>query len=244
MISVCMATYNGSRHVLEQIDSILVQLRLGDEIVIVDDASTDSTVALVRSLGDERIRIYEQTVNAGHVAAFETALERARGDVIILSDQDDVWLPGRVADAEQKLRNDTGIVASNFTHMGGVGGEPSPLRSTTRGGAQLSDLMGLFLGRRAYFGSTMAITTRFRDQLLPFPRGTEAHDHWMAILGIIGRSMRHSDQVAVLRRIHGSNLTPTTRRGWTKVLMTRVTMGRLTLIAATRVARTALEARR
>ena len=94
-VSVCMATYNGASFVSAQIESILAQLVDDDELVIVDDASTDDTVAVVESIGDPRIRIIRQNVNQGYVRTFERALREATGDVLLLSDQDDLWLPGR-----------------------------------------------------------------------------------------------------------------------------------------------------
>ena len=65
MISVCMATYNGARFVREQLESILKQLGEGDEVVIVDDCSTDQTVDLIRHLNDDRIKLMVNTSNHG-----------------------------------------------------------------------------------------------------------------------------------------------------------------------------------
>ena len=56
-VSVCMATYNGERFIKEQIDSILSQLGTTDELVISDDGSTDSTLAIIESYHDSRIRL-------------------------------------------------------------------------------------------------------------------------------------------------------------------------------------------
>jgi glycosyltransferase involved in cell wall biosynthesis len=59
MISVCLSTYNGSKHICDQISSILVQLEPNDEIIISDDCSTDNTLQLIRDLSDSRIKIFE-----------------------------------------------------------------------------------------------------------------------------------------------------------------------------------------
>jgi glycosyltransferase involved in cell wall biosynthesis len=63
--SICMATYNGSQYVEEQLESILAQLGPEDEIVIVDDASTDDTVARIRRFADPRIRLIAADANPG-----------------------------------------------------------------------------------------------------------------------------------------------------------------------------------
>ena len=62
-LSVCMATYNGSLYVKSQVQSILKQLGSGDRLVIVDDASTDSTIDILRNLKDPRIEIYINNFN-------------------------------------------------------------------------------------------------------------------------------------------------------------------------------------
>src|SRR5690554_1954760 len=96
-ISVCMASYNGSRFIKAQLDSILAQLGPEDELIVVDDASSDDTAAIVARCNDERIRLYQQPQNQGHVASFSRAISDACHEFIFLADQDDVWLPGRVA---------------------------------------------------------------------------------------------------------------------------------------------------
>lgn len=58
MISVCMATYNGQKYIKEQITSILEQLGGNDELVISDDQSTDSTLDIIKSFNDERIKVF------------------------------------------------------------------------------------------------------------------------------------------------------------------------------------------
>ena len=94
-ISVCLATYNGEKYIKEQLDSILPQLSANDEIIISDDNSTDDTINIIRSLNDERIKIYVNKTK-GIVKNFENALNNASGDIIFLSDQDDVWKNDKV----------------------------------------------------------------------------------------------------------------------------------------------------
>ena len=56
MISVCMATFNGEKYIKEQIDSILIQLKEEDELIISDDGSTDKTLEIINELNDSRIK--------------------------------------------------------------------------------------------------------------------------------------------------------------------------------------------
>ena len=95
-ISVCMAVYNGEKYIREQIASILGQLAPGDELIISDDGSSDGTLDEARAFGDARIRLLANQLDRGYSGNFENAIRHAGGDIIFLSDQDDVWLPGRV----------------------------------------------------------------------------------------------------------------------------------------------------
>ena len=96
-ISVCMATYNGEQFIHEQLESILGQLEGDDEIVIVDDASTDKSVRIAERFSDKRIRIFRQARNCGVLKTFERALKEATGEIIFLADQDDIWRPDKVS---------------------------------------------------------------------------------------------------------------------------------------------------
>jgi len=79
-----MATYNGSAFVIRQLDSILRQLSANDEIIIVDDGSTDQTKALIEGLHDSRICLYVNQTNIGPIKSFERALTLAKGEIIFL----------------------------------------------------------------------------------------------------------------------------------------------------------------
>ncbi len=83
-ISVCMATYNGSRFIEKQIQSILPQLSYNDELVIVDDCSSDQTVNLIQKFTDSRIKLWENTGNLGAIKNFEKSITNAEGDIIFL----------------------------------------------------------------------------------------------------------------------------------------------------------------
>ena len=95
MVSVCMATYNGGKYIKEQIDSILGQLSNNDELIISDDNSTDDTVDIINRISDSRVRLFFNK-QKGYTNNFENALKQVRGDIIFLSDQDDIWMDNKV----------------------------------------------------------------------------------------------------------------------------------------------------
>lgn len=97
--SVAMCTYNGARFIEEQLRSILNQTKLVGEIIVCDDGSTDKTVNIIQKIAEETtipIRIYINETNLGCVQNFEKAIHLCQGDLIFLSDQDDIWMFNKV----------------------------------------------------------------------------------------------------------------------------------------------------
>ena len=95
-ISVCLASYNGAQYIEEQLKSILPQLNPTDEVILSDDHSADNTVQLVQALNDPRIKLIQNEGERGYTRNFENALNHATGDILFLSDQDDVWHDDKV----------------------------------------------------------------------------------------------------------------------------------------------------
>lgn len=98
-VSVALCTYNGERFLQEQLDSIAMQTRLPDEVVVGDDNSTDSTVEIIERWSKNvsiPVRIYKNTQNLGFAQNFSQTMLRCTGDVIFPCDQDDVWKPEKV----------------------------------------------------------------------------------------------------------------------------------------------------
>ena len=233
-----MATFNGEAHITEQAATILAQLAATDELVIVDDASTDSTVQAIRDLNDPRIRLIELTRNGGHVAAFEHALAQARGEYLMLSDQDDVWPAGRATLMASALGG-AHFVAGNVEQFGArVGALEHPLRPAM-GRLRWRNIIGLAVGRRAYFGCAMGLRRELLTTLLPFPPGLEAHDHWLAVVANLGGPFPHLEQAVVRRRVHAANLTPQRRRGWGAIAHSRLGLLRMVVLAFLRLSRPA-----
>ena len=230
-VSVCMATYNGSLYVKDQLKSILDELAADDEIVIYDDASQDSTLEEISTIHDSRIRVIASKNNLGHVRAFEQALKHARGDYIFLSDQDDLWIPGRRALLLQALQ-DHNFAASNWEPFGSDV-LPTRVLLPDNNRAPLN-IARIFLGSMPYFGCAMGATREGLALALPFPATVEAHDLWLGIIGNLSGGFAHVAEVTVARRIHATNLTPFNRRPLKAVVVSRVTLARLLVIGISR----------
>lgn len=240
-VSVVMATYNGARHVEEQLRSILDQLHAHDEVVVVDDASTDDTLAVLARVDDPRVRVLPMPVNRGYVRTFGTALGEARGDVVLLSDQDDVWRPGRL-DAMVAALADHDVVATNLATLGGPEALRGPFgQADWRMGPaddhrRVANLVGIVAGLRPYYGCAMGVRREALATVLPFPPHlVESHDLWLAMYGNLAGSIAHLDLRSLERRLHDDNATPTRPRGPRAVLVSRLRLLRALVTMARRV---------
>ncbi|MEZ2389053.1 glycosyltransferase [bacterium RCC_150] len=236
-VSVCMAAYKGSRFIEEQIDSILKDLGPNDELVIVDDASPDNTAEVVKGIADPRIRFVGSSVNKGYVRTFEQAVGLSRGEFVMLSDQDDVWIPGRVQLMVEALRQHK-VVAGNFDVLGGGPRPWIPRLRSSDSNRNLANLFAILIGYRAYYGCAMGIRRDALSYFVPIPGYVhESHDLWLAICGNISKSIRHLDESTILRRLHDENQTPAGWRSLTRIVKARFMLLRLMVEAARRVRR-------
>lgn len=98
-VSVIMCTYNGSKFLHEQIDSILTQTYPIYEFIIQDDCSTDSTWDILQQYASQHpfIKIFRNKTNKGFNHNFQTAISRAQGQFIAIADQDDIWYPNKIS---------------------------------------------------------------------------------------------------------------------------------------------------
>lgn len=115
-VSVVIAAWNGSNYIRKTLESVMVQSRKIDEVIVVDDGSSDNTTELVRAFPD--VILIEQA-NAGRCAARNTGIRRATGDAIIILDQDDLLLPTNV-EIGVRMLNDNPEAAFSGGHSVGI----------------------------------------------------------------------------------------------------------------------------
>jgi len=111
-ISVAMATYNGSRYIREQLESIAAQTRQPDELIVSDDGSTDETTSIVRNFAKNvsfEVILLEHQERLGVSKNFEQAIARTSGELVFLCDQDDIWFPEKIAVMTEYFTSHPGI---------------------------------------------------------------------------------------------------------------------------------------
>ncbi len=203
MISVCMATYCGEKYIREQITSILSQLSNEDELVVSDDGSKDNTISIIQSFNDQRIRLYNNEGKHGFVQNFENAMRHAHGDVIFLADQDDVWKPNKVNVVLNNMNN-YDLVVHDAELIDGLG------RSLGKSYYSTMHHNPGFLAnfwKTRWLGCCMAFKREVLDYCLPFPEKIIAHDYWIGMLGMTKFKYHFMDDILILYRRHGTNVT-------------------------------------
>ena len=218
--SVVMATWQGERFLPRQLASILGQTRLPDELIVVDDASFDATPEIIKDFAVSApfpVKLIRSEVQRGSTRAFGTAIEAASGDLVLLADQDDLWLPQKVARLESIFKASSGTtfaitdallideddVAAQETMWQKRGFTPA-LQAEVRK-HPFRQLSHRFLAT----GCTMAFRADLAGLVLPFPESSGdnpamLHDRWISIiLSAIGH-VAVVPEPLVAYRIHAS----------------------------------------
>jgi glycosyltransferase involved in cell wall biosynthesis len=208
-----MPTRNGGKFIHEQLESILTQIGPRDEVIISDDSSTDDTVTKIATFHDERIILLEGNRFFSPVFNIENALKRASGDIIILSDQDDVWVSNRMEVIKRELsltrsiprlivldgvivdEHDTIIRDSIFAHLRSGKGLAKNIYDNT------------------YMGCCMAFSRSLLDIALPFPKRIPMHDVWLGLLAECFGEVLFVKANTLRYRKHSASVT-TLHRQW------------------------------
>lgn len=207
--SVCMAVYNGSKYIRQQIESILSELGENDELLISDDFSSDNTEQIVNEfLNDVRVKFIKNSKNLGLINNFESVLKKAKGEYIYLCDQDDVWLSGKLDMCIEYLQDnillvsDCTVVDSNLNVL-----HPSFFKSRNSG-------PGLFknIWKNSFLGCCMAFRKDLLDFALPIPQHAPMHDMWLGLVAETKGKVIFLPVPLVLYRRHDENASPTSNK--------------------------------
>lgn len=226
-VSVALCTWQGERYVAAQLRSIAAQSVRPDQVVVMDDASTDGTWAVLEQEADALraagidVVLRQQERNVGYVRNFESALSACQGDIVFLCDQDDLWRTHKVATflqafAErpdvQLLHSDAQLVdgqgaALDATLFQALGIDRQVLDREHRG-----EGFELLMGRNIVTGAVAALRRGLLAQALPVADGW-IHDEWLALVAAAEGGLDSIEQVTTDYRQHGGNQVGARRRG-------------------------------
>ncbi len=213
--SVCIATYNGEKHIYVQIKSILDQLSLNDEIIISDDYSTDSTIDIIKSFKDPRLKIFNNENKRGPVGNFENALSKACGSIIFLADQDDEWFSNKIETHLSLHQKHYDLVISDaiVTNEDGNVIFDSFFKERDSKPGILNTLI-----KNSYIGCCMSFNKKMLDYALPFPPYIHMHDWWLGLIGEIKGKTIFCDKKLMYYVRHNNNASPTLGKSGYSVL--------------------------
>lgn len=216
-ISVALAACNGERHIEAQLESLALQTRLPDELVVCDDASNDGTREKVRAFAAGAafpVRLEEQADRLGITDNFASALARTSGDIVFFADQDDIWKPQKIERLAGRLEADSKLGAV-FSNGRVVDADGQPLgfdlwESLAFSAAEQTLVakgraVDVFLKHVVAAGTTMAFRGSFRELALPFPALRSCHDAWLAFLAACVSNVEAVDEPLIDYRLHGDN---------------------------------------
>lgn len=218
MIDILMSTYNGAEFLSAQIDSILAQDFRDFRLVIRDDGSTDDTIALLQNYMAKDARVVLTEDDRGNLGArhsFFKLIEKSNAGFIMLSDQDDVWLPDKISRTLSKIKE---MTAANgietplavFTDLTVVTATLDMIDKSfwnyQRLDPDISQDWKKLLAQNVVAGCTLMINRVAKSVVLPFSIPEMMHDHWIA-----ARMARHGKiaflaEPTVLYRQHGRNV--------------------------------------
>ncbi len=192
-VSVALCTCNGAKYLDAQLASIGAQTVRPDEVVICDDASTDDSLAVARRFAESApfaVTIRENPRNLGSRENFSQCIAACTGQIIVLSDQDDLWLPHKLERLASVLAeapkaafafSDALMIDEHEQPLSGTLWETLRLTSAERRLFESRRGFEALLRRQIVTGATMAFRAQYRELLLPIPEGW-VHDAWIALI--------------------------------------------------------------
>jgi glycosyltransferase involved in cell wall biosynthesis len=217
-ISVVLATYNGARHLMEQLQSLVDQTRLPDELVISDDGSTDGTVALAEEFAGRApfpVQVHRQSVNRGPDQNFGTALALATGDVVFCCDQDDRWHPEKLERMTALFAEDPrlGLVMCDgrlvdeaMTPTGGTIWGWFGFDEAMQDRVEQGEAFEVFARRVPVYGCTIGVRRALADLYLPVPEGS-TFDSWIGQVVSVVAPVRLVRDPLIDYRQHAAQVT-------------------------------------
>ena len=218
-ISVAMCTYNGTKYLKEQLESIFTQTLRPDEIVITDDCSSDDTAAVAEKLLSgsgisHKVIINEK--NSGVRRSFGSCIRACSGDIIFTADQDDVWDKDKIRLFADEFEKDekTVFVFSNGelvdAELKSLGSDVWTSLNLRRAGMcdhiPQEKYRQLMMYYWAVPGTMMAFRRDFMEKAFPIPeKGGWLHDSWLAINAPAFGNVVSIDKPLTLYRQHGKN---------------------------------------
>lgn|GEM_PF-194308 len=211
-ISVALITFNGCPHIEAQLESIARQSRRPDEIIIGDDQSSDDTARVVgrfAALHDIPTYLCLNPTRLGASPNREQVIAQCRGDIIVFADQDDVWMPQKLARLEAALATDTDaafvfsdalLIDERGKVLPGTLFDRLWFDAAERASFRRDGAPTVLVKHNVVVGPTLAVRRAALLRVLPFERGWY-HDYYLGLaLSVLGRGILLDEPLMYYRR--------------------------------------------
>lgn len=204
-----MATYNGEKYLVEQLDSIINQTYRNWNLLIRDDNSTDKTLEIIQNYHkkDKRIKILKDNKgNLGIVRNFEELLKSSESEFIMFSDQDDIWVENKLdmyLKMIEKIKNKGFMIHSDAILFDK--NKSNILKDTFISKKAINKgLENVFFN---YFvqGATILISKEIKNFILPFPKEVYLHDRYIHLISELFFERIFVNKALIYYRQHGDN---------------------------------------
>jgi glycosyltransferase involved in cell wall biosynthesis len=214
MLSIAMTTYNGSKYITEQIESIANQTIQDYELIICDDCSKDNTVEIIKAFQqkDSRIKLFCNEQNLGFKKNFEKAVQLCQGEYIALCDQDDVWTENHLEALYSNIGDnyviagnnelvDKDLKSLNQTFFN------SHLFSAEKYPTNKDIIKKILFSGNCFQGASMMLHKNILPFYLPLPEKIKYHDSWLAALACTLNKFTVTETVITKYRQHEAQVT-------------------------------------
>ena len=211
--SVLISTYNGEAFIEEQLASLLEQIVRPDEVLIVDDCSTDGTYAKIQAfLAQNRLdgwKLSQNEHNRGFRANFRALAEAATGDLVFFCDQDDVWGERKIETCLDVMacRPDINLLCTDYICSCSQPEEDSLSPAAPLGNRNIEKIHPHMGKPYIWLGCAMAVRASFIHEILPYWADDWAHDECVWCMAEASSSSAILHETHLWHRVHGGNAT-------------------------------------
>lgn len=206
-----MASYNGEGYIRSQINSLINQSHPFDELIIVDDCSTDTTRDIINSFSDDkRIKLIKNNINKGVIYSFEKALKNCSGDFILLCDQDDYWFENKTEILIKNIANYS-LIYSNVFLLG------DSIKDKRLSFKSLNPIFSIDSNNKEFhrhlifnsfvLGCSVMLKKEVLELALPVLKSKRNHDWWLVLCASVQNGVKYIDEPLMHYRIHSNNLS-------------------------------------
>lgn len=207
-ISIILPTYNGQKYLPQLLESIFNQAYRNYELIIVDDCSTDDTFNIVRKYasGDKRLKLIRNQHNLGINANFEKGVREAKGDIIFLCDQDDIWDVDKVQRMVSLLDNGFDLVYCDLRTINSEDEITARSFHKVIGTDRLysKSLSQYLLFRNVTNGCSICFRKDVVDKIIPFPKFM-IYDWWIMLIASLNYKVGYINEPLMAYRLHDNN---------------------------------------